>query len=61
MPPFALTRLQVTTAVNVTRSPAFNIVPAAGAIEFNAIKSVVGAVRTVRAAARDQQETEHEA
>jgi len=43
-PPSELTMVQVTTAVNVTRSPAFNVVPAAGTIEVNEMKSVVGEV-----------------
>src|SRR6188508_3058592 len=34
----------VTTAVNVTRSPALSTVPAAGTTEFNVIWSAVGAV-----------------
>ena len=34
----------MTTAVNVTRSPAMSVVPAAGRIDSNVMKSVVGPV-----------------
>ena len=43
-PEFELTMVQVTTAVNVTRSPAVSTVPVAGTIESTAMKSVVGVV-----------------
>src|SRR6476620_9822857 len=59
-PPSALTIVQVRVAVNVTRSPAVSMVPAAGVIESMVMKSVVGpagvsaphAVKTVRQATK---------